>query len=206
MRSAAFVHVILLSLSLTSVAASITPSNTLVARHDDHHEDMDETIPWPMESSGSSAHEELAHDMHMPSVTPVASSTAIPDATVISASIPPESFAQAHSHGGHDHGSHAAPKDVLDDADIHNWHDFPPSYLAADFRLDNDSAIFGEVFDETWDAEDASGHVGLAMLHAGMELVAYFGILPIGKQKLSTFFRFGGRSKWRPSKHINDSG
>jgi len=82
---------------------------------------------------------------------------------------------------GHNHGSHTEPKYVLDDVDIHFWHKFPPSYLAADFRLDNDSAIFGEEFDETWDPDDASGHRGLVILHALGFYTAYFGLMPVGK-------------------------
>ena len=81
----------------------------------------------------------------------------------------------------HSHGSHRAPKVSLDDTGIHHWHQFPPTYLAADFRLDNDTAIFGEEFDETWDPENASGHKGLMLIHVLGMTLAYFGALPIGK-------------------------
>jgi hypothetical protein len=90
--------------------------------------------------------------------------------------------ASAAAHGAaHNHGGHAAPKVVLDDADIHYWHSFPPSYLAADFRLDVDSAIFGEEFPDDWAADEAGGRKGLLLAHVASMLVAYFGILPIGE-------------------------
>ena len=80
---------------------------------------------------------------------------------------------------GHSHGSHVAAKVTLDDQSVHQWHHFPPTYLAADFRLDNDSAIFGEEFDETWDPDDASGHKILMIAHIVGMTAAYFGALPI---------------------------
>lgn len=105
-----------------------------------------------------------------PSVTDSMSSATIPT--------PPD------PHAAHGHGSHSAPKDTLDDVDIHFWHKFPPTYLAADFRLDNDSAIFGEDFDEAWDPETASGHKGLLLTHVGGFYTAYLGLLPVGKPSL----------------------
>lgn len=90
--------------------------------------------------------------------------------------------ASAAAHGAsHHHGSHTAPKTELNDADIHYWHSFPPSYLAADFRLDVDTAIFGEEFPEDWVPENAGGRRGLVSLHIASMLVAYFGILPVGE-------------------------
>jgi hypothetical protein len=50
--------------------------------------------------------------------------------------------------------------------------------------LAKDQAIFGEELDDTWSPENAGGHRGLALLHAGLFLVAYFGLLPIGKSSL----------------------
>jgi hypothetical protein len=47
--------------------------------------------------------------------------------------------------------------------------------------LAKDQAIFGEELDDTWSPEHAGGHRGFAFLHAGLFLVAYFGLLPIGK-------------------------
>ena len=80
----------------------------------------------------------------------------------------------------HEHGEHEAAKDVLDESDMHNeWHTFPPTYLAADFRLDNDTAIFGEEFDEDWDPDNSSGHKLLMMAHVGAMVAAYFAVLPI---------------------------
>ncbi|WVQ80188.1 hypothetical protein IAT38_002293 [Cryptococcus sp. DSM 104549] len=79
----------------------------------------------------------------------------------------------------HAHGSHAAPLDVLNDTDIHRWHKFPPTYLDADFRLDADSAIFGEEFDASWDLSKIESHKGMAGVHAALMMLAYFGVLPI---------------------------
>ncbi|RSH88825.1 hypothetical protein EHS25_003053 [Saitozyma podzolica] len=107
-------------------------------------------------------------DMNMHSASPTAAS-AVSSTTAVR---PPD----PHMHS---HGSHEAAKVTLNDVDIHNWHDFPPSYLAADFRLTNDSAIFGEVFDEDWDPENAAGHKGLMTAHVGAMCLAYFGALPI---------------------------
>lgn len=79
----------------------------------------------------------------------------------------------------HSHGAHNAALEMLNDTEIHRWHHFPPTYLDADFRLDADSAIFGEEFDESWDLEDVESHKGLAFVHAFLMGLAYFGVLPI---------------------------
>ncbi|ORX38439.1 hypothetical protein BD324DRAFT_578083 [Kockovaella imperatae] len=80
----------------------------------------------------------------------------------------------------HDHGEHQVAGDELDESEIHNaWHSFPPTYLAADFRLNNDTAIFGEEFDAEWDPDEANGHRGLMMLHVLAMIGAYFVALPI---------------------------
>lgn len=79
----------------------------------------------------------------------------------------------------HDHGSHAEAPTELNDTYIHSIHYFPPTYLDADFKLNKDSAIFGEDFDESWDEQDVQGHktlMGLYVLGMGS---AYFVILPI---------------------------
>jgi len=81
----------------------------------------------------------------------------------------------------HSHGTHQAAKVMLNDTDIHHYHHFPPSYLAADFQLDNDSAIFGEEFDATWYPDEASRHKGLMAVHVGGMTLAYFAALPIGE-------------------------
>ncbi|KAK4688440.1 hypothetical protein P7C73_g1670, partial [Tremellales sp. Uapishka_1] len=80
-----------------------------------------------------------------------------------------------HSH----HHSHAAPKTVLDDEAIHRIHHFPPSYLAADFRLSPDTAIFGEEFDDEWDPSAEGGARGWMIVHVAGMVGAYFGALPI---------------------------
>ena len=82
-------------------------------------------------------------------------------------------------HSGHNHGSHEAPKEILNEVGIHFWHKFPPTYLDADFKLDKDSAIFGEDFDADWDPEAANGHKVLMLFHVGAMMVAYFVALPI---------------------------
>jgi hypothetical protein len=109
-------------------------------------------------------------NMHSVSGSPTAAS-AVSSTTAV----------KPHDPHMHSHGSHEAAKVTLNDVDIHKWHDFPPSYLAADFRLTNDSAIFGEVFDEDWDPENASGHKGLMAAHVLAMCLAYFGALPIGE-------------------------
>lgn len=89
--------------------------------------------------------------------------------------------AAPHGHGhGHGHGSHAPAMTELNDTDIHRWHHYPVSYLAADFRLTQDQAIFGDEFDEDYDPDTASGHRGLAIAHVFGFYTAYFGALPIG--------------------------
>ncbi len=89
----------------------------------------------------------------------------------------------------HWHDFHAAPKVKLDDESIHLIHHFPPSYLAVDFRLDNDSAIFGEEFDESWDPDAAQGHARLMAVHALGMVLGYFGALPIGLHRCPHGYR-----------------
>ncbi|WRT68496.1 uncharacterized protein IL334_005472 [Kwoniella shivajii] len=91
----------------------------------------------------------------------------------------PSSKAPSHPPSGHDHGSHTAAKTVLDDESVHEWHHFPPTYLDVDFKLDNDSAIFGEEFDDTWNPETLESHKRLMMIHTSLFYGAYFGLLPI---------------------------
>lgn len=109
--------------------------------------------------------------------------------------------AAAHAAQGHhhSHSAHSAPTVALNDTDIHYWHSFPPSHLAADFRLDEDSAIFGEEFPSDWrvtgdgaggeggeESESVvrvrgvdTGKRGWMVLHVVAMCVAYFGALPI---------------------------
>jgi len=102
-------------------------------------------------------------------------------AVSVGAPSPSSSSVKATPPDPHNHHSHAPVKIVLDDTDIHNWHHFPPTYLAADFKLDNSTAIFGEEFDETWDPEKADGHLGLMFVHVACMIIAYFGALPLGE-------------------------
>lgn len=80
----------------------------------------------------------------------------------------------------HGHHSHAPVKEFLNDTEIHRWHKFPPTYLDADFRLTQDSVIFGEELPENWPG-DTPSHPGLMILHVAAMCVAYFGALPVGK-------------------------
>lgn len=80
----------------------------------------------------------------------------------------------------HGHHSHAPVKEFLNDTDIHRWHKFPPTYLDADFRLTQDSVIFGEELPADWPGETPS-HPGLMILHVAAMCVAYFGALPVGE-------------------------
>ena len=124
------------------------------------------------------AHE---HDMHHGDASDVVAgmsglSAPVPEASSVISdpkATPPD------PHGGHSHGSHAAPLIELNDTDIHRWHSYPVSYLAADFRLREDQAIFGDEFEADYDAENASGHLGWAVLHVVGFYTAYFGLLPL---------------------------
>ncbi|WWC63391.1 uncharacterized protein I303_105991 [Kwoniella dejecticola CBS 10117] len=91
----------------------------------------------------------------------------------------PLSSPKSSSGHDHNHGSHTPAKVKLDDQAIHALHYFPPTYLDVDFKLDNDSAIFGEEFDEHWDVGALESHKGLKALHALLYYGAYFGLLPI---------------------------
>ena len=147
-----------LSIFTNAAPSPVTPAELELRQHD-HATEHDHAI-------------HLMDDVALPSAS--SKMLARPKTTISPHSSPPS----AH---GHNHGSHTEPKYILDDVDIHFWHKFPPSYLAADFRLDNNSAIFGEELDETWDPENASGHRGLVLMHALGFYSAYFGLLPIGK-------------------------
>lgn len=146
--------------------------------HQHHNEDPEEN-----QSHGGT------HDHHDVMDMPSGSSAPTASAPISSSSaVSPDSAAHhdmSEPHGPppdhhHSHGSHAAAKVELNDAEIHYWHSFPPSYLAADFRLTNDSVIFGEELPAEWDPETASGHKGLMVLHVVFMCMAYFAVLPIG--------------------------
>ncbi len=172
--SSACVTIFLLATILLSVVSEAAPSSTFgyIRRRDNaklegHHHAHD--------------HASEFEDMGMASATAAQENDDVPTLSAIIA-IPSEAPAAHHdANGGHSHGSHQPPKTILNDTDIHLWHKYPPSYLAADFRLDKDSAIFGEEFDESWDPNHASSHRALLLLHAGVFYTAYFGLLPICK-------------------------
>ncbi|TXT15743.1 hypothetical protein VHUM_00246 [Vanrija humicola] len=85
--------------------------------------------------------------------------------------------AAAHAPGHHHHKGPV--KTTLDDAEIHRWHTFPPTYLDADFRLTKDQAIFGEDLGEGWDPATVPSHPRLMAAHVVAMVLAYFGALPI---------------------------
>jgi hypothetical protein len=120
------------------------------------------------------------HDAAAPTPTTttvslVASSLA---ASTSSAAVAP--VAPPKPHDPHSHNSHAKVKEYLDDADIHYWHKFPPTYLDADFRLTKDNTIFGEDLPEDWPG-DTPSHPGLMIMHVGAMMLAYFALLPISE-------------------------
>ena len=168
--SSSCVSTFLLYTVLFSIVADAASADELVVREGEHqhghghiHAHSDEGVALESNTSMTEGMNMSNDDHNSSAVSP--------------SPLPP----QPHAHSGHSHGSHAAPLTTLDDAGIHFWHKFPPTYLAADFRLDNDSAIFGEEFDETWDPENESGHKGLVFLHAVGFYSAYFGLLPLSK-------------------------
>ena len=173
MKTVMLLYVVGLTLGyLPSTLAA--PSLALVDRHDHHHDHTD--------------HEQDDHSFGtqlMPSL-PSTASTAISSSS--SSHDPAPHNPHAHSHG---HGSHHQPQVELNETDVHYWHHFPPSYLAADFRLSKDRVIFGEELDETWTPETEGGHMTLALGHAASLVLAYFGFLPVGK----SHFRIMG-VKW----------
>ena len=181
-RSPYVIHIFLLltawGVPLVHALSTPAPLDALQSRQHDHDHashDMD------MDMAGGDS-------MDMPEVVdldPSADASGNPSTSSSSTVATHDSAVHSQPSGedpaGHHHGSHTAPKVVLDDESIHQWHHYPPSYLAADFRLDNDSAIFGEEFDEAWDPAEAGGRKGLMVLHVvGMSL-AYFAALPIGE-------------------------
>lgn len=104
------------------------------------------------------------------------------------AAVKPASDGHGHGHDSkpagppdpHGHHSHAPVKEFLNDTEIHLWHKFPPTYLDADFRLTQDSVIFGEELPADWPG-DTPSHPGLMILHVVSMCLAYFGALPIGE-------------------------
>ncbi|OCF57532.1 cytoplasmic protein [Kwoniella mangroviensis CBS 10435] len=186
------ISIVLLSIVLPSLAnASATPlvgSHALLGRHQGHDDDdvmdmdMDMGIMHGDDGEGSVDEEEEHTHAVMTSTSDIADSAPSSSSAVASTSTATSNPSHSHSDhppSPHDHGSHTAPKEKLDDESVHRWHHFPPTYLDADFRLDNDTAIFGEEFDETWDPQEVSSHRGLMAIHALLYYGAYFGLLPI---------------------------
>ncbi|KAL7422561.1 hypothetical protein Q5752_003209 [Cryptotrichosporon argae] len=112
------------------------------------------------------------------------SSSAVASSSAASVAPAPSHAAHAHATaavaaaaGGHHHSGPVLS--VLNETRVHAGHAFPPSYLAADFRLTNDSVIFGEVLPADWDADAVASHPGLKLAGTAAFVAAYFGVLPI---------------------------
>jgi hypothetical protein len=183
---------VLLPAVVTAAGLTSGSVGASLARRQHEHEHGHELSGGPEHpsSSGGDWDESEDEDVGSPTGIPMSMSMGTASAALSSTSFsssavsPPASsnaVAKPPDPHMHSHGSHAAVKEILDDVGIHRWHDFPPTYLAADFRLTADSAIFGEVFDETWDPENASGHRGLMVIHVAAMILAYFTALPIGE-------------------------
>lgn len=170
----------------TRTAASPSPAvdkrlEFLLARHDGEDDSMDMDV----DEVNASTEDTPAVDDAMASASISSAITSSSEAST------PNSSAPSHEHSHESHGaekapdphshSHSAALEILNDTDIHRWHQFPPTYLDADFRLDADSAIFGEEFDDSWNLEEVESHKGLALVHAFLMGLAYFGVLPVGE-------------------------
>lgn len=152
------------SLLLPLLPVALVAATTPEVRHGHHHIE-------PPDENGVG----LEHDVATPAIptSPVSSaSAAAPSHTHEAPSNPPDA---------HRHNSHAPVKEFLDDVELHNWHDFPPTYMDADFRLTKDSVIFGEEFPEDWDPETVASHPGMIFAHVGCMIMAYFVLLPLGR-------------------------
>ena len=162
--SAHLVVVVLLASALVvPVVATPSPFTTAIAlqpRHDAHDD----------EDSPTSINDAL---IPASSSRTASSTSSLADSAFSS---PPMRMPSSHK----SHGSHAAAKLKLNDDEIHWGHDFPPTYLAADLWLTNETAIFGDVFDVTWDPPNERGHGGLMVVHIASLVIAYMGALPVG--------------------------
>ncbi|WWD19150.1 hypothetical protein CI109_103608 [Kwoniella shandongensis] len=188
---------LLLSIFLPSIVVHAAPSPVVLAsRIAIRHEDED---GHDIDGMGMSAeHDVEAAEAHTHAATIVVGIPAVADNITESTandvhdmhshtdSEPPSHSDSVHAHGHavaapdpHSHGVHTPAVEKLNDTAIHLIHHYPPSYLAADFRLDNDTAIFGEEFDATWNLEEVESHKGLMFVHAGSMVLAYFAALPI---------------------------
>lgn len=130
------------------------------------------------------------HDADTPAMSSMMASASAAPGPSSSAAVAPAPAAE-HGHGSahdsaprppdpHGHHSHAPVKEFLNDTEIHLWHKFPPTYLDADFRLTQDSVIFGEELPADWPG-DTPSHPGLMIVHVVSMCLAYFGALPIGE-------------------------
>lgn len=162
----------LLSLCLSTITAAPAGSDVISRQEDEHEHHGHDHHHMPQGDDDAIRPPETASSIDQASSISTPALSTVPH--------PPEP-------DHHSHGSHAAPKAVLDDESIHYWHHFPPSYLAADFKLDKDSAIFGEEFDDEWDPQRASGHKSLMLGHVLAMIGAYFGALPICKSSLESY-------------------
>lgn len=162
----------LLSLCLSTITAAPAGSDVISRQEDEHEHHGHDHHHMPQGDDDAIRPPEIASSIDQASSISTPALSTVPH--------PPEP-------DHHSHGSHAAPKAVLDDESIHYWHHFPPSYLAADFKLDKDSAIFGEEFDDEWDPQRASGHRSLMLGHVLAMIGAYFGALPICKSSLESY-------------------
>ncbi|WWC90617.1 uncharacterized protein L201_005553 [Kwoniella dendrophila CBS 6074] len=196
--------ILLLPIVLSSFASAtplISSSQALVSRHeeDQGHHGMDMGM---MDDDDGEEHTHADTSLTVTLVTDTTTTATTGDsiaASVAASEIPlpsssstinsnPTSHSHEHGHSveerppsghDHDHGSHTEAKIELDDIGIHKWHYFPPTYLDADFKLDNDSAIFGEEFDDDWNPDEFVSHKALMALHSLLYYGAYFGLLPI---------------------------
>ncbi|KAK8854705.1 hypothetical protein IAR55_003444 [Kwoniella newhampshirensis] len=186
-------YTVLLSIILPSFLVNAAPSpvvssSRLAIRHEDEDEDDDAMDMDMFHSEESEGHTHAvvvdvpvaaADDEDLTTENEVANNT-----KPSSHSHPAPAPAHAHDHAEvppdpHSHGTHTTAMVKLNDTDIHRWHHYPPSYLSADFRLNNDTAIFGEEFDATWNVEEVESHKGLMLVHAVSMISAYFAVLPI---------------------------
>ncbi|WVO14412.1 hypothetical protein L204_102045 [Cryptococcus depauperatus] len=145
--------------------SSLSMTPVLAARHGEEHGDM--AMGDPLEPSENVDVDGIGE--MLPS--------AFGSATTMPAPHSPHPHAD-HPPDPHAHGSHMAAMEMLNDTEIHRLHHFPPTFLDADFRIDRESAIFGEDLAD-WDLEQIESHRGLILTHAVLMGLAYFGLLPI---------------------------
>jgi len=193
-KSGLAAYVVLLSSTALALAASSPRSSSSSdqllspSHHDDnHHHHAEHPVPSTSALLSDSYASDVSNSSSILATIPANGNQSIS-----------EGYGHGHDHGhghGHGHGEHHKPQTDLNETDVHYWHHFPASYLAADFRLAKDQVIFGEELDDTWSPEDAGGHRTLVIVHAGLFLVAYFGLLPIGESNQMEWVRSGIRAQ-----------